>query len=413
MNASLNGTMVSPLEQPALAYLTRGWSIIPTDNNKTAVGKWKDRQTTRVTADALRHALRNPRVAGIAVILGAVSGDLYNRDFDDPESYRRWAKAHPVLARQLPTAKSGRGYHVYGRWTGVRTHPVGDGEIRGESNYVLLPPSRHPSGAVYEWITPPPEGDVPEVDPVACGLAEAWTDEDADTRRKDVANTSEFSESPVLPVSSVSSALSAPSVFPALSVSSAPSVSADDPRVQQAIASTVPAGIGQRHTLLFEFLRRLAAIPELKEAPTAAIRALVAAWHKRAVKFVGTKDWDATWSDAVSAWPEIHTPHGTIEGFVQRARERPDPPCAAGYERPEVKLLIRLCGELQIHHGERPFFLDCRTAGKAVGIDHTTAWKFLNMLCADGVLHRVLIGKRRTASEYRYLGGPDPERTTT
>jgi hypothetical protein len=74
-----------------------------------------------------------------------------------------------------------------------------------------------------------------------------------------------------------------------------------------------------------------------------------------------------------------------------------------------VLLLAALCRELQRTAGPRPFYLDCRTAGQLLHIHHTTAWRLLTVLCADGILAAGDKGSRARgkANEYRYLGNHD------
>ena len=96
--------------------------------------------------------------ANIGLSTGA-SG-LVVLDVDGPEGLIQLeAVARSYGAWPLPrtlTAKTGRdgGLHLYYRGTGVRSSQV-KGEhldVRGSSGYVVLPPSVHPSGALYQWI---------------------------------------------------------------------------------------------------------------------------------------------------------------------------------------------------------------------------------------------------------------------
>jgi len=78
-----------------------------------------------------------------------VSGGLVCRDFDLLEGYKSWALEQPELAVSLPTVKTGRGCHVYFVGNVRRIVHLDDGELRG-NGFSVLPPSRHPPGAVYE-----------------------------------------------------------------------------------------------------------------------------------------------------------------------------------------------------------------------------------------------------------------------
>lgn len=68
--------------------------------------------------------------------------------------------------------------------------------------------------------------------------------------------------------------------------------------------------------------------------------------------------------------------------------------------------LASLFGELPRLAGTHPFFLDRRSAGRLVGIHHTTAWRLLTVvLPADGILAIGAKGSNAThkANEYRYV----------
>lgn len=173
----------------ALAYRRLGWSIIPMRMNegKRPAVKWKPHQTKRAGERQLRSWFGDECNFGVAVVSGAVSGDLGSRDFDKMESYNVWAEAHPELAETLPTIATPRGRHVHfradrddvskvrlalGKLGGTGAIACGDGELRvGRGCYSVLPPSKHPSGAVYRWINPPGDAIPLVADLTAAGLA--------------------------------------------------------------------------------------------------------------------------------------------------------------------------------------------------------------------------------------------------
>ncbi len=57
--------------------------------------------------------------------------------------------------------------------------------------------------------------------------------------------------------------------------------------------------------------------------------------------------------------------------------------------------------------GDNPFFLDCRTAGRMIGTEHTTAWRWLRVLEADGVLLATERGSKKTSKATRFKYTPD------
>ncbi|MCX7424734.1 MAG: bifunctional DNA primase/polymerase [Planctomycetia bacterium] len=154
----------------ALAYAARGWSLIPINvaTKKPPEGlRWKRYQTTPADAARLREWFSG-KYRALAVVLGEVSGGLVCRDFDRMDAYEAWATAHPDLARTLPTVATGRpGRHVYFRTAELCFVDLPDGEYRGNSgHYCVVPPSEHPTGRDYRWLTVLPDGELPFVEDV-------------------------------------------------------------------------------------------------------------------------------------------------------------------------------------------------------------------------------------------------------
>ncbi len=162
----------------ALEYHDRGWSVVPVKpGTKRPACRWLDFQHNRASEEQLRSwfdPAQGKHFEDIAVVLGDISGRLAVRDFDEAGAYQRWAEDHREYAGALPTVKTARGWHVYIRLPEDScikgTVNLGDGELRAGGGIVLLPPSRHPEGAIYEWIVPLPDGDLPELDPHKIGF---------------------------------------------------------------------------------------------------------------------------------------------------------------------------------------------------------------------------------------------------
>jgi hypothetical protein len=363
----------------ALAYARRGWSIIPAAGKKPCC-RWSQYQERRADEAALRRLFARSGITGLAVILGPVSGNLVARDYDDAGSYHRWAGAHPHIAGALPTVKTARGFHVYFRGGTSRITTLNDGELRG-NGYCLLPPSLHPDGAHYRWLVPLPAGDLPDIDPSVAGLCN--TEDRATTEDRDNTDTQ------TLPVSAPSSVLQ---------------------DAEQAIIDTLPITLGQRNRCLFRLARELKAITPAAEF--GHLRPIVERWHQRALPVIATKPFLETWADFVQAWRRVRVPagQGALDLALQRAAAAAPPERALTlYGGGPIVLLVALCCELQHINGADEFFLDCRTAGRLIGVNHTTAWRYLAVLCADGVLKAGEQGSYGSgsatgkASRYRYL----------
>jgi hypothetical protein len=164
--------------EAALSYAQRGWSIVPVERGtKRPAVDWKQYQQQCPAVDQLRHwfgSSNGSRPEALAVIVGPVSGGLACRDFDIGTAFDAWADKYHEYARNLPTARTQRGCHVWFRLpkdstlSGIKKHS--DGELRLSGGICPLPPSKHPGGHAYEWIVPLPDGAMPEIDPAEIGL---------------------------------------------------------------------------------------------------------------------------------------------------------------------------------------------------------------------------------------------------
>jgi hypothetical protein len=156
------------LKLPAQNYTTKGISCIPTDNTKRSIVSWKQYQQRIPTQDEINQMFDGPRVQGIAVICGAVSGNLEVIDVDckygvDFDQYAEKIKAaDPVLYDKLLIVKTkSNGYHIYYRCEYIEGNqklaerPATDDELhdnpnvkqcvlietRGDGGYVVAPPT--------------------------------------------------------------------------------------------------------------------------------------------------------------------------------------------------------------------------------------------------------------------------------
>jgi uncharacterized CHY-type Zn-finger protein len=382
----------------ALYYHSRGWSVIPVNpqTKKPCLETWKCYQTERPTEQDLREWFGSEYKA-MAVICGAVSGNLAALDFDSQERCEWWRTTHPDLARKLPTEATTRGSHVLFQCQPVRTqrrHEYGV-ELLCRGAYVILTPSPG-----KRWLNPP-NGEIPKIDPFSLGL-EAFGIE------RPGSDTSQFTEETEEPedreeteekkeiacassVSSVNTRLTSEELLA---------------RIDEAITKTLPTDTGQRDRCIFTFCQWLKAIPELRERTAAQLKPVVKQWHARAYPVIGTKAFEVTWQDFVYAWARVKWPKGILLGpAVQKAHEdTQNPPEAADYEDPRTRLLVRVCWQLQQVHGDQPFYLSLRTAGELLGLSHTEASKRLEMLMADGILAIASAHTNIFATRYRYIG---------
>jgi len=149
-----------------------GWNVIPIQQGtKNPKGKWKPFQDRLMTREEFQSQF-SP-TDGVAAICGQTSGNLAVLDFDHADAYQRWRAQNEELASRLPIATTSRGFHVFlrtpaperKRMLSVPGFAGHAGELIGEGGYIVLPPTRHPSGASREWLQPP-TADIPVV-PIA------------------------------------------------------------------------------------------------------------------------------------------------------------------------------------------------------------------------------------------------------
>lgn len=353
----------------AVAYHRRGLKkVIPTCGKKAAC-RWKQYQQAGPTAVALEKLFQRPGIDGLAVILG---DGLACRDFDVAESYHRWRDSHADLAAILPTVQTARGYHLYFRGPdGFRQFP--DGEYRADpGHYCLLPPSKHPTGKLYRWLVPLPEGELPAINPEDAGLLLVLQEPLQETNARDNARATQATQ---------------------LHCVSLPGMSQ--------IVDTLPSGPGQRNRCIFRFARRLKAI--MPTATPAQLRPLMLEWHRQALPIIRTKDFQESWQDFQVAWMKVKKPYvaAVLSAAFASAAALPEPPIDG---RLELGLLAAACRELHCNGGT-PFYLSARAAAKHLGmvmgesVSAMTAWRWLEALQFFGVIASDEIGSLSRISE--------------
>jgi hypothetical protein len=353
----------SALLAAATAYAARGWSVVPLAGKKPRFA-WKKFQRAAPDAGLVEEWFtRFDDITGVGVILGSASNGLGCRDFDRADAYYSWAARHPRQAFGQPTVRTARGFHVLGHVRRDDYRTFDDGELRADCRHVAaLPPSLHPTGVTYAWVVPPPDGALPPLPGSLTGAGAAPESQPANKTSK-----------------------------PCHALQAQPCA------VLAAIDATLPDGPGQRNRKLFALARRLKA---LRLAP-AALRDVVAEWHRRALSAIRTKDFAETWADFQRAWLGVKVPHGTAaHAAYEAALAAPLPPIDGD---PALGVLAAVCHNLAGPGGQ--FFLGVNTVAELFGVPRTTAWRWLQSLQFFGVLRLATKGSKtgRRASEYQVI----------
>ena len=156
------------LKDYAAFYLEAGLSIIPLKpRSKEPLIPWKEFQERRATREEAYKWFERCPDCNIAIVTGAVSGNLVVIDFDNADKYYEFIqRAREELPEELQYkiattwhVRTGKGFHIYFRVVTsadrfkekFRTKPrLAEGvDIKAEGGYVVAPPSVHPSGAQY------------------------------------------------------------------------------------------------------------------------------------------------------------------------------------------------------------------------------------------------------------------------
>lgn len=169
--------IASPFSEVALAYRDRGYSIIPIKPGEKAPGaygtsgpfrwsglkEWQRYCDAPVTDEQLAIWLDWPD-AGIGIALGAAS-NLIALDFDHR------ADLHNAIQQIIPASpvrKTGaKGFTAFYRFNGWHTRRWQDNtgstvvELLSTGRQTVLPPSVHPDGMAYRWLTPETLLDIP------------------------------------------------------------------------------------------------------------------------------------------------------------------------------------------------------------------------------------------------------------
>ena len=146
-------------ERAALAYRTRGWSVVPIEpRGKRPLVRWEEFQARVPTRAEVTAWFDRWPDAGVGIVTGSVSG-LVVVDVDPrhggAEALAELESAHGALPSSVESETGGGGRHLYfAHPGGVVRNRVGLApgiDLRGDGGMVVAPPSLHASGRRYRW----------------------------------------------------------------------------------------------------------------------------------------------------------------------------------------------------------------------------------------------------------------------
>lgn len=153
--------------EAALAYLIRGWSVIPVEpRGKRPLVPWLEFQQRCARENEVQKWFRARPASNVAIVTGVVSG-LVVLDIDvghgGTESLKRLQREHGALPPTIEAVSGSGGRHFYFAHPGAvvrnRAGVVPGIDLRGDGGCVVAPPSLHPTGKRYKWKTRHVPGD--------------------------------------------------------------------------------------------------------------------------------------------------------------------------------------------------------------------------------------------------------------
>ena len=174
--------MVQVFREHAAQYRKYGFSVIPIKNgSKKALVPWKEYQTRRPTKQELKSWGKSFPDANIAIVTGKVSGVVVV-DADSKDAIKFVKKLG--VPDGTPMVRTKRGAHFYFRYpdSGVpsRSFKEHNLDIKSDGGYVLAPPSVHPDGGTYKWMTEL-SAELPKLPKKLLKLIEQTAEEKAET----------------------------------------------------------------------------------------------------------------------------------------------------------------------------------------------------------------------------------------
>jgi hypothetical protein len=148
------------IEAAALAYVARGWSVIPIEpHGKRPLIAWLEFQRRSPDAEEIAAWFARWPDANVGIVTGAVS-QIVVLDVDAQhgglESLVEFEREHGPLPQTVEAVTGGGGRHLYFAHSGAglrnRVGLLPGIDLRGEGGCVVAPPSVHPSGRRYAWV---------------------------------------------------------------------------------------------------------------------------------------------------------------------------------------------------------------------------------------------------------------------
>jgi hypothetical protein len=372
----------------------------------------------------------------IGVALGMKSGNLIALDVDDDRLVESYLASNRYLNDTLQT-HGARGRVFWLRMAGdypaktvkLKTNSGDDcGEFRSNGSQSIIY-GIHPNGNPYQVVNmvkplvidfasivwpkeisnPPnfkPELLVNDTERRSYGVTESRSHRETDVTDETDAMlcaSVPVSEAYISPFVGASGSDSPPAPFDKKNVDFSNLTIAD------AVALAMPNRVHQNNDCLFTLGRAVKKL-ESNSGQTftpAQLHDVFNEWHGLAMPFLRKElTRDDYLIQFMNAYQSAKIPLGEdgVKMAWKRAQENPLPPEAIShFEDADKRLLVALCRELQIIHGQQPFFLSARTVQQLFRLEsHIEPARWLRSFCVLKILNEVEKGKGVRASRYRF-----------
>lgn len=142
--------------QWAAEYYDRGWSVIPLEGKRPALRSWSKFQTEHATPSELKCWFAGKSVSNVGIVTGRLSG-IVVVDCDSSDDAEYWTRNFPETPLAVRTGGGGAHFYYHyptGETIGNRAKILSRQiDLRGEGGYIVAPPSIHPNGTHYEWLS--------------------------------------------------------------------------------------------------------------------------------------------------------------------------------------------------------------------------------------------------------------------
>lgn len=410
----------SPI-QFALAYATLGLGVIPVHsclngvcscrNGRSCNSPGKHPRSRNGSKDAtvdakqLQAKWRRHPESNVGIATGASSGllviDIDPKNGGDASFDGLVTELGHVPA--TPTSRTGSGgRHLLFKHPGGRVKSstaIRPGiDIRADGAFIVAPPSIHMNGLRYVWM----DGlSLEELQP--SGLPIAWLDYLGvkgcyrESERQRVRDAKESEATP--------GRATGPPEYGGM----------ETPAVQRAIAKTLPVRPGNRNRAIFDFARALKGLPELADHNPCKLLPLVEMWHQQATMVSGDHTLEDTIEEFLYGWDRVRVPGGfDLLELARKVAAAPTHPAATRlcFTSPSRRIIVGLCAELQLVHGEAPFFLSSHKAAAVISeilerqVFPMECHRTLQAMVTAKLLTEILKGNQREATRFKFTWTP-------